>query len=168
MYQSKRFGIILIWIIIIVTSCDASSSLKFKKVYALSPDKVTVFGASVINSIQEIELNFVDDKEVDIRVIVCYDCFFSGKKKPSSGSVKHNYIYSEGNLQIPALDMNTKLEDSGDKYICDDSSIFYKTSILELNREQKEERINKEFNYPRRIEKFLDNEYVYKKVVVNK
>ena len=64
--------------------------------------------------------------------------------------------------------MNTKLKDSGDKYICDDSSIFYKTSILELNREQKEERINKEFNYPRRIEKFLDNEYVYKKVVVNK
>ena len=106
--------IISVIVFVYVTKLKDEYQIEGKKIYVLIPDRISmqIFGypTSVINSIMELELNFLNDKEVEVTRIVCYDC---DRRNLRRSVIKYDYIYSEGNLQIPTLEINEVVQKSG-------------------------------------------------------
>lgn len=157
--------IISVILFVYVTKLKDEYQIEGKKIYVLIPTSLSmqIVGkpTSFINSVYELELNFLNNTEVEVTLIVCYDCDRSDKSR-SVVKTKYDYIYSEGNLQIPSLEINTTFLEKDSMLICSDNTIFYKYSISQLNELSKKDRMNKLLNYPKtkKLNKFLSHEII--------
>lgn len=164
-FEKRRALLLFIAVCSITVSCSNlfKYDLEGKTLYLLSSDTQVgrVIGLSIpVTYVHEFAFNFKTDKEVEIVRTAYYGWKMLIVNKTSVPQT-YNYTYNDGHLNVLSDIGTIKLTDAGDYFTTDDGEVFYKSSILSLSRNAKRDRLNKVLNYPKDIEKRVDEEIAF-------